>query len=74
LSDRILIAENGCAALFVSTVSPDSETAALQFSVLVRPSISVVQGPDMAEPTPKVNSATLARMNVFVFIAFSFRN
>jgi hypothetical protein len=30
LSDRILIAENGCAALFVSTVSPDSETAALQ--------------------------------------------
>jgi hypothetical protein len=30
LSDRILIAENWCAALFVSTVSPDSETAALQ--------------------------------------------
>jgi len=30
LSDRILIAENRCAALFVSTVSPDSETAALQ--------------------------------------------
>jgi hypothetical protein len=27
----------------------------------------------MAEPTPKVDSATLARMNVFVFIAFSFR-
>jgi hypothetical protein len=26
----MLIAENGCAALFVSTVSPDSETAALQ--------------------------------------------
>jgi hypothetical protein len=30
LSDRILIAENWCAALFVSTVLPDSETAALQ--------------------------------------------
>src|SRR4051794_5980699 len=30
LSDRTLIAENRCAALFVSTVSPDSETAALQ--------------------------------------------
>ena len=30
LSDRILIAENRCAAFFVSTMSPDSETAALQ--------------------------------------------
>jgi hypothetical protein len=26
----------------------------------------------VAEPTPKANTATLARMNVFVSIAFSF--
>ena len=37
--------------------------------VLVTSSISVVQGPEVAEPTPEANSATLARMNVLVFIA-----
>ena len=55
LSDRILIAENRCAALFVSTVSPDSETAALQCG---RP-VSIV--PPFTRPDTWPKAPRLAR-------------
>src|SRR5262245_12629143 len=46
--------------------------ASLAARVLVRPSISVVHGPDIAELVPRANSAALARTNGWIFIAFSF--
>ena len=55
MSDRILIAENRCAALFVSTVSPDSETAALQCG---RP-VSIV--PPFTRPDTWPKAPRLAR-------------
>src|SRR5215211_902694 len=44
------------------------EPASLAVMTLTRLSISVVQGPAMAELTPSANSATLARMNAFVLM------
>src|SRR5215211_4008645 len=44
------------------------EPASLAVMTLTRLSISVAQGPAMAELTPSANSATLARMNAFVLM------
>jgi hypothetical protein len=52
----MLIAENCCAALFVSTVSPDSETAALQCG---RP-VSIVT--DASVRVERVGRAALAKI------------
>src|SRR5215211_8278070 len=46
------------------------EPASLAASTLTTLSISVVQGPAVAELTPSANSATLARMNAFAFMGF----
>ena len=67
LSDRILIAENRCADLFVSTVSPDSETAALQCG---RP-VSIVPPFTRPDTWPKapVSRVEWALLHVRTFIA-----
>jgi hypothetical protein len=65
----MLIAENCCAALFVSTVSPDSETAALQFSVLVI--VSELTGENKGRsPLRQVLFATPAIGSAFLPCAF----
>src|ERR1700730_13114323 len=62
-----------CACPVAPPVGP--EPASLEASVLVRPSISTVQGPEIAELMPEPISAMPARMKVFVCIGFSlFRN
>src|ERR1700730_3386798 len=53
-----------CACPVAPTVGP--EPASLEASVLVRPSISTVQGPEIAELMPEPISAMPARMKVFV--------
>src|SRR3984893_17836163 len=58
-----------CACPVAPTVGP--EPASLEASVLVRPSISTVQGPEIAELMPEPISAMPARMKVFVCIGFS---
>ena len=50
------------------------EPASLAARILERLSISLPQGPEVAELTPSAKSIILARMNAIVFIACSFRN
>ena len=68
LSDRILIAENRCTALFVSTVSPDSETAALQCGrpvdrATVHPPGYMAQGPPFVPDAPAPSSLQKIRLS-----------